>query len=100
MNELVQMVQQKTGLSQDMAQKVVDTVVGYLKTKLPAPLCSGLDEFMGSGAGDASSDAPVPRTKRAGSWERPSPWSPISLRSRVPRIANSDRQSQDGEANT
>ncbi len=57
MNELVQMVQQKTGLSQDMAQKVVDTVVGYLKTKLPAPLCSGLDEFMGSGAGDASSDA-------------------------------------------
>ncbi len=58
MNELVQMVQQKTGLSQDMAQKVVDTVVGYLKTKLPAPLCSGLDEFMGASAsGDASGDA-------------------------------------------
>jgi hypothetical protein len=58
MNELVQMVQQKTGLSQDMAQKVVDTVVGYLKTKLPAPLSSGLDELMGAGAGsDASGDA-------------------------------------------
>ncbi len=55
MNELVQMVQQKTGLSQDMAQKVVDTVVGYMKTKLPAPLCSGLDELLG--AGGASSDA-------------------------------------------
>ena len=64
MNELVQMVQQKTGLSQDMAQKVVDTVVGYIKTKLPGPLCSGLDEMLGAGssatgaaasaAGDAS----------------------------------------------
>ena len=58
MNELVQLVQQKTGLSQDMAQTAVDTVVGYLKTKLPAPLASGLNDFMGAGAsGDAASAA-------------------------------------------
>jgi hypothetical protein len=51
MNELVQLVQQKTGLSQDMAQKVVDTVTGYLKAKLPEPMASGLDSLLGGGAG-------------------------------------------------
>ncbi len=51
MNELVQLVQEKTGLSQEMAQKVVDTVRGYLKTKLPEPMASGLDSLLGGGAG-------------------------------------------------
>ena len=57
MNELVQLVQQKTGLSQDMAQKVVDTVVGFIKTKLPAPMASGLDELMGGTGADAAAAA-------------------------------------------
>jgi hypothetical protein len=58
MNELVQLVQQKTGLSQDMAQQVVDTVVGFLKTKLPAPLASGLDDLLGAGgSGEAATAA-------------------------------------------
>ena len=51
MNELVQIVQQKTGLSPEMAQKVVDTVIGYLKGKLPEPMASGLESMMGGGAG-------------------------------------------------
>jgi len=51
MNELVQLVQQKTGLSQEMAQKAVDTIVGYLKTKLPEPMASGLDSLLAGGAG-------------------------------------------------
>ena len=54
MNELVQLVQQKTGLSQDMAQKVVDTIAGYLKTKLPEPMASGLDSLLGGSAGTAA----------------------------------------------
>jgi hypothetical protein len=57
MNELVQLVQQKTGLSQEMSQKAVDTVVGYLKAKLPAPMASGLDQVMGGGTGDAAAAA-------------------------------------------
>ncbi len=63
MNELVQLVQQKTGLSQEMAQKVVDTIAGYLKTKLPEPMASGLDSLLGgstgtaAAAGDAAADA-------------------------------------------
>jgi hypothetical protein len=55
MNEVVQLVQQKTGLSQDMAETVVNTVVGYIKGKLPAGLASGLDQLMaGSGTGESS----------------------------------------------
>ena len=47
MNELVQLVQQKTGLSAEISQQVVDTVVGFIKTKIPAPLASGLDSLLG-----------------------------------------------------
>ncbi len=54
MNELVQLLQQKTGLSQDMAQKVVDTIAGYLKTKLPEPMASGLDSLLGGSTGTAA----------------------------------------------
>jgi hypothetical protein len=58
MNEVVQLVQQKTGLSQEMAETVVNTVVGYIKGKLPAGLASGLDQLMaGSGGGEASAAA-------------------------------------------
>jgi hypothetical protein len=53
MNELVQLVQEKTGLSQEMAQKVVDTIAGYLKTKLPEPMAAGLESLLGGSAGAA-----------------------------------------------
>jgi nucleoid DNA-binding protein len=48
MNDLVQLVQQKTGLSQDMAQTVVNTVIEHLKSRLPASMSAGLDQLMGS----------------------------------------------------
>jgi hypothetical protein len=54
MNELVQVVQQKTGLSPEMAQKVVDTVIGYIKGKLPGPMAAGLDSLLGGGEGAAA----------------------------------------------
>jgi len=56
MNELVQLVQEKTGLSQDVAQKVVDTITGYLKTKLPEPMAAGLDSLLSGGAGATGTD--------------------------------------------
>ena len=41
-----------------MAEKVVDTVTGYLKTKLPEPMASGLESLLGEGAGsDAAGSA-------------------------------------------
>jgi len=48
-NELVQLVQQRTGLSQDVAQTVVNTVMEHLKSRLPASMSAGLDQLMGSG---------------------------------------------------
>lgn len=51
MNELVQLIMQKTGLSQDKAQQVVDTVVTHLKGRLPDAVTSHLDAFL---SGDTS----------------------------------------------
>jgi hypothetical protein len=38
MNELVQVIVKKTGISQMMAMTVVNIVIDYLKNKLPAPI--------------------------------------------------------------
>jgi hypothetical protein len=46
MNELVNLVMQKTGLSQENAQKAVQTVIDFLKTKLPAPLAGQVDNVL------------------------------------------------------
>ena len=51
MNELVNLVVQKTGLSQDNAQKAVQTVIDFLKAKLPAPLAGQVDAVL---SGDTS----------------------------------------------
>jgi hypothetical protein len=47
-NELVQLLVVKTGLSQDKAQEVVNTVVDHLKTRLPGPIASHLDAVLNS----------------------------------------------------
>jgi hypothetical protein len=53
MDELVKMVSQKTGLSEDMARTAVDTVIGFLKDKLPDPIASQIDSVLsGGGLGD------------------------------------------------
>jgi len=51
MDELINRVTAKTGLSPDQAQAAVNTVLGFLKEKLPAPLASGLDSLIGGGEG-------------------------------------------------
>lgn len=43
MNELVNVVMQKTGLSQEDAQKAVQTVIDFMKSKLPPPLAGQVD---------------------------------------------------------
>ena len=52
MDELVKLVAKKTGLSQDMAKVAVETVVGFLKQKLPAPIAGQIDGVL-SGTGKA-----------------------------------------------
>jgi hypothetical protein len=48
MNELTNLITQRTGLSDDMAQQVVQIVSGYLKDKLPEPLGSQVSNVLGS----------------------------------------------------
>ena len=50
MDELINLVVQKTGISQDDARKAVDVIVNALKSKLPAPIASHLDAFLSGGA--------------------------------------------------
>ena len=47
--ELVRMVAEKTGLSEDKARTAAETVIGYLKSNLPAGLSSQLDSVAGGG---------------------------------------------------
>jgi hypothetical protein len=49
MEELIKLVSQKTGLSAEHSKMAVDTVVGFLKQKLPAPIASQLDGVLNGG---------------------------------------------------
>lgn len=50
MNELIQQIAQKTGLSQDKVQQVVTMVVDHVKGKLPESLSSQLDGLLAGGS--------------------------------------------------
>ena len=51
MDELVNLVVQKTGISQDDARKAVQVIVDELKNRLPGPLASHVDAFLAGGVG-------------------------------------------------
>lgn len=60
MDQLIEQITSKTGISDDQARQVVQIVAGFLKDKLPAPLAGQLDAVLGGGAqsgGDAIKDA-------------------------------------------
>ncbi len=49
MEELINLVTQKTGISKDQAKQAVDTVIKFLKDKLPGPVGSQIENAL-SGA--------------------------------------------------
>jgi len=51
-DQLVKLVSQKTGLSEEMSRMAVQVVIGFLKEKLPAPIAGQIDSVLG-GAGAA-----------------------------------------------
>jgi hypothetical protein len=53
MNEIIQRLIERTGLPEDKAAAAVDTVIGFLKEKLPAPLASQLDGVISGESGMA-----------------------------------------------
>lgn len=57
MDELVDLVVKKTGISKEQAQTAVKTVVDFLKDKLPAPLADQVEGFLtGEGASGSIED--------------------------------------------
>ena len=50
MDELVKLVSQKAGVSEEVSRMAVETVLAYLKEKLPAPIAGRIDNVL-SGAG-------------------------------------------------
>jgi hypothetical protein len=49
MDELVKLVSQKTGISEEIARTAVETVIGYLKEQLPDPIAGQIDSLLGGG---------------------------------------------------
>ena len=57
MDEITKLIVSKTGISEDHARLAVETVIGFLKTKLPAPIAIQLDSIIqGKGVGDIDMD--------------------------------------------
>ena len=53
MEQLIKLVTEKTGISESQATAAVNTVVNYMKDKLPAGLSSQVDSLLkGGGIGD------------------------------------------------
>jgi uncharacterized protein (DUF2267 family) len=53
MDELVNAVAQRTGMSHEDAQKAVAAALDFLKTRLPAPIAGHLDAFLSGGSSGA-----------------------------------------------
>ncbi len=59
MEELIKQVSAKAGISEDQARSAVNTVVDFLKDRLPAPIAGQLENVMsgeGGGIGGAFGD--------------------------------------------
>ena len=58
MDELIKRITEKTGISEDQARSAVNTVAGFLKDKLPAPIAGQVDNVLsGAGVTDKLGDA-------------------------------------------
>ena len=53
MEELIKLVSQRAGISEGQAKAAVETVLGFLKDKLPAPIAGQIDGLLsGKSPGD------------------------------------------------
>jgi hypothetical protein len=51
MDELIKQIQQRTGIDEAQARGAADTVLGFLKERLPPPIAGQIDGIIGGGAG-------------------------------------------------
>lgn len=67
MDQLVNLVVEKTGIPQEAASKAVEVVMGFLKDKLPPPVAAQLDGVLsGQGAGGVAGQAQQQAQQGAG----------------------------------
>jgi hypothetical protein len=55
MDEIIKQVQERAGIDESQARTAVDTVVSFLKERLPEPMRGQIDGLM-SGGGDGGSN--------------------------------------------
>jgi hypothetical protein len=53
-SDLVKLVSSKTGLNEEMATLAVDTVIGFIKEKLPPEFAGQLDGLLSGGGGESA----------------------------------------------
>ena len=51
MEELIKQVTAKAGISEDQARSAINTVLDFVKTRLPAPIAGQVDNVIGGGGG-------------------------------------------------
>ena len=56
MDKLLELVQEKAGISADQAQKAIDAVVDFMKDKLPGPIVDQVAKFAGGGDDEGGDD--------------------------------------------
>ncbi len=59
MDELITQLTQRVGPTSDQARQAVETVLGFVKGRLPAPIASQLDAMLGGSAGGAATSTPA-----------------------------------------
>jgi uncharacterized protein (DUF2267 family) len=57
MDEIVKLVSERVGISEDQASQAVELIVGQLKDRLPGPLGDQLEGALNGGGGDGDGDA-------------------------------------------
>lgn len=56
MEKLLELVQEKAGISADQAQKAIEAVVGFMKDKLPGPIGDQVAKMVGGGDDEGGDD--------------------------------------------
>lgn len=67
MQQLIQQVADRAGISEDSATRAVETVMNFLRDKLPGPMASQVENYLGGEGEPSEAGAGESLTARAGS---------------------------------
>jgi len=56
MDELIKQITEKTGISEEQARTAANTVIGFLKSRLPEPIAGQIDNLTGQTSAGGLSD--------------------------------------------